>query len=128
MKIAWAFVFVAVFSASRMQAECSEGFMQQGIQCADTNGNICQAYLNQPVGGQDGVYVACGSISCCGQLQVTCWANGPCNHALKNRKSREQVAALASSSEVLVADCSGSYVLYVQTSTRTSTTTLRERL
>jgi hypothetical protein len=102
--------------ATRPFAECTEGFITQPLTCYDMDGQMCQAYIQTPTGGQYGVNVACGSVPCCGVLYTTCWGTNPCQPAvLRNLESREQLTKLAAVSEVLIADCKGNYTLFHST-------------
>jgi hypothetical protein len=96
-------------------AQCTNGFTQQTLNCAYSDECESSTTINVPNGGQDGVVVECGSASCCGQLFTTCWSGGNCEAAKRLRlpaAAQERLRTLAAQSEVLVADCKGRYALY----------------
>ena len=92
---------------------CSSSFSTQEFECHGPEGCDGDVYVTIPSGGQYGLNVVCGSISCCGQLFTTCNGNGGCEPTkLRPREVKERLSELSRTSEILVADCSGRYGPY----------------
>jgi hypothetical protein len=95
--------------------DCSESFSTMSFHCDGPDGcsdGVTVWYPNNP--DQYGAPIDCGSVSCCGQLFSNCPpGQGGCEpEILKKPGAKAEIARLAVTSEVLIADCVGRYVEY----------------
>ena len=93
---------------------CATTFNSWFFECDGPYGCIDYVYPRYPEGSSPyGVYVQCQALECCGQLFSDCYGGGGCDDVmLKKPGVKEEIAQLAATSDVLVADCSGRYVSY----------------
>jgi hypothetical protein len=94
---------------------CTNGFDYWHYHCDGPDGCSDDVEVSIPDGGEYGVAIQCGSVSCCGQLFSSCYSNGGnCDmvKALREPAMHERLERLAARSVLLVADCTGRYALY----------------
>lgn len=100
-------------SGAFCSGQCATGFSSQNIHCAGPHGCEDDVLIFYPIESQYGVRVATEGVDCCGQLITTSYGYSGCQpRVFRVAGMKEQLAKFAETSEVLVADCSGRYVLY----------------
>lgn len=101
------------FCSAACSAQCSEGWTTESFHC-DGPGCSQGVTVAYPMSAdQYGVAIVPNPQDCCGQLFSSFMAGGNCNpEMLKKPGVKRQIARLAATSDMLVADCEGRYVAY----------------
>lgn len=107
--MALAFVFLCnAFCASQT---CTYKLDEFHLTCETAT---CSSTITQrlPAPGKDTIKYSCQTVSCCGELKTTCTDDGSCPFALVRPEMQARIEAIAATSQVLVADCTGRYTPY----------------
>ena len=112
MVLGFGVLFSCVWAAF-CSAQCTEELDSKQFECKYEDCHS-YAYVDLPNGADGDIHYEChASAPCCGQLFTTCSQDdGDCSQVLRNPEIRAKIDKIASTSEVLVADCRGRYRLY----------------
>lgn len=93
-----------------------------GVTYTCVYGTTCSGRITvyQPVFGVDRIAYSCTSEECCKQLFTTCTNDSACPFSPLNPQVRARIDEVATTSEVLVADCKGRYSLYARRRSETT--------
>lgn len=94
-------------------AQCFDSWTTQDFHCDGPHGCSQDITVEYPNGqGFEGTVLVENSVSCCGQLFSNFNPGATCFEVFKRPGVMKQVSQLAATSDLLVADCKGHYVLY----------------
>lgn len=126
----YAMAALLVLSAQLSHAQgCASSWNFLQINCS-SNSCSSSVIISYPNAGQDGVPILRTVAYCCGQGWATAYpGQGGCHVTeLKTPKSQERLARLAKTSEILIANCSGQYVLYSDAHARRERTFINDHI
>lgn len=115
MRIAFGLIVGAflLISSGAFSQDCASSFNTLTLHCDGPHGCSGQVTLYIPIGDPYGFGVGVTSTSCCGQLFSTYQATGLCEDGIINKPGvKEQISLISTTSDLLIADCKGRYVLY----------------
>lgn len=118
--MALAFACLCSTFCSSQTGECCNHLQSNTYTCESSHCSGRVTVYTPVQEGEDLIRFSCNhSEDCCGQVFTTCTNDGGCLAASRNPEVRARIDEVATTSEVLVANCKGRYALYAPRGERT---------